>query len=535
VSRARLGVLVAVTLAAACGSEPPAGRNRADIGSVEEEAKVCAGANLVEGIDVSHYQPNVDWAAVKAAGREFAFIKASEGTGYTDPSFAGHWANSKAAGLLRGAYHFHRVDSDPIAQADHFLSVVGALGPGDMIMLDVEDAAHGGTPSSITANVQACIDHIAQKAGKLPVLYTGMWYWTGHMGTPTGFSKYPMFIAAYPSAYSSFTSKSYCPTIPDDFSKWAFWQYSDGSPSVTAGIPPMPGVGQSCDRDVFQGTLAELMAFAGGGGGADWAATFVKQSWPYASAAPIQMTVGQTLTGSIDLKNTGTKTWPAGVVRLAPIPHDKASDLAAGSWLSPTRVSSVAADVKPGETGHFEWDLTASKTGDFMPYFGLVAEGIAWFADSGGPADNVLQVNVHVAAAPPMGGMGGMGAAGTGAGGGPAGKAGSGVAGSAGSGAKAGAGGASVGAGGKGGGQVGPAGSGAGGGAAGATTGAGGAEAGAGTTGAAGYAVVNQDSPTGGGGCGCRVDGASTPAVPWAGVLGIGLAVLRRRRRANHS
>ena len=273
-------VLAAASLAA-CNSDQPTPRRHADVGSTDEALKVCPGKNVVEGLDVSHYEPTVDWAKVKASGREFAFMKATEGTGYTDPSFTMHWANSKAAGLLRGAYHFHRVDVDPIAQADHFLSVVGKIEPGDMIMLDVEDAAHGGTASSITANVKACIEHIASKAGHVPVLYTGMWYWTGHMGTPTGFSKYPMFMAAYPSAYSSYTSGSYCPTIPNDFSTWAFWQYSDGDPSVTAGIPPMPGIGQGCDRDVFNGTLAELKAFAGvptgaggtGGAGAGGSAT----------------------------------------------------------------------------------------------------------------------------------------------------------------------------------------------------------------------------------------------------------------------
>lgn len=33
-----------------------------------------------QGIDVSGYQPSVDWAAAKANGLTFAFIKATEGT-----------------------------------------------------------------------------------------------------------------------------------------------------------------------------------------------------------------------------------------------------------------------------------------------------------------------------------------------------------------------------------------------------------------------------------------------------------------------
>ena len=155
--------------------------------------------------------------------------------------------------------------------------------------------------------------------------------------------------------------------------------------------------------------------------GPTWAAHFVSQSWPFASAAPIQMTQYQAQTGSIDLKNTGNKTWPAGVVKLAPIPRDQASSLAASTWISPTRVSTLGADVAPGGTGHFEWDFYPQQAGDFQPYFGLVAEGVTWFADSGGPGDNVMQVKVHVAPGsppPPMTTSSSAGAGG-GAGGAP--------------------------------------------------------------------------------------------------------------------
>ena len=142
-----------------------------------------------------------------------------------------------------------------------------------------------------------------------------------------------------------------------------------------------------------------------------WAASYVGQSWPLASAPPIQLKQYQKQTGSIDLKNMGTIKWPADVVKLAPIPRDKASSFAASTWMSATRVSTIAADVAPGETGHFEWDLYPQEAGDFAPYFGLVAEGVTWFADSGGPKDDVLQVTVHVEPGPPPA-MTGSGASG---------------------------------------------------------------------------------------------------------------------------
>src|SRR3954453_10276082 len=59
----------------------------------------------LRGIDVSHHQGQIDWSAVKASGIQFAYIKATEGTEFTDATFAENWRNSNTAGIVRGAYH----------------------------------------------------------------------------------------------------------------------------------------------------------------------------------------------------------------------------------------------------------------------------------------------------------------------------------------------------------------------------------------------------------------------------------------------
>src|SRR5215218_9032286 len=76
------------------------------------------------GVDVSHYQGNVDWAEVEAAGVGFAFLKATEGTTFTDRTFRRHWAALGETRILRGAYHRFRPGRDAAAQAEHFLAVV---------------------------------------------------------------------------------------------------------------------------------------------------------------------------------------------------------------------------------------------------------------------------------------------------------------------------------------------------------------------------------------------------------------------------
>ncbi|NJK52148.1 MAG: hypothetical protein HC936_03745 [Leptolyngbyaceae cyanobacterium SU_3_3] len=61
---------------------------------------------VLEGIDVSVYQGNIDWATVASQGIYYGFAKATEGASTTDPAFAKNWAGMKSVGLVRGAYHF---------------------------------------------------------------------------------------------------------------------------------------------------------------------------------------------------------------------------------------------------------------------------------------------------------------------------------------------------------------------------------------------------------------------------------------------
>jgi hypothetical protein len=130
----------------------------------------------------------------------------------------------------------------------------------------------------------------------------------------------------------------------------------------------------------------------------DYRGTFKDQSFPL-SPSPLTVNEGDVATGYIELTNTGTQTWLAGTTKLAPIPRDKASPFADKSWLSPTRISTVAADVAPGAVGRFDVALDANAVGDTEVEFGLVEENVTWFADApkgGGPADGFLKVHFVV-------------------------------------------------------------------------------------------------------------------------------------------
>lgn len=73
----------------------------------------------------------------------------------------------------------------------------------------------------------------------------------------------------------------------------------------------------------------------------------------------------------------------------------------ATDWLSDNRAASVDKEVKRGERGKFCFSVRAPATpSTITEHFGLVQEGVAWFADSGGPADDALWLKITATDAP---------------------------------------------------------------------------------------------------------------------------------------
>ena len=147
-----------------------------------------------------------------------------------------------------------------------------------------------------------------------------------------------------------------------------------------------------------------------------YAAQFVSQTFPLSHVAALQLVEGEEQEGSIVFKNVGSATWKPGTTRLAPTPRDVASPLVGTGWLAPHRAAGVTATTAAGANGTFTFKLKGNTVGNFTQTFGLLEEGVAWFADQGGPADTLITVKVTVVARPPSG-AGGGGGSGGGAGG----------------------------------------------------------------------------------------------------------------------
>jgi lysozyme len=231
-----LGLLVT-----GCGAPPPGLGEKT--GTTSAAVTVC-GMTSVTGIDVYHGDNNgnpIDWSTVAAGGQSFGFAKATESTNFDDPQFSANWAGMKAADMKRGAYHFHDPSADPMAQAQFFLQAVGTPSPGDMLVLDFETSG-GLSDQQLAAAADTFLSAVQTATGITPMLYASSDFLSdwGDLG------KWPLWVANYGVT---------CPGVPSAWTTYTFWQNS--------GSGMVGGIGAAVDTDVYNGTVAELMAMGG--------------------------------------------------------------------------------------------------------------------------------------------------------------------------------------------------------------------------------------------------------------------------------
>jgi lysozyme len=203
------------------------------------------GGAQVQGIDVSSYQGTIDWTQVAGAGIGFAFIRVSDGTQAPDGDFAANWAGAKAAGVIRGAYQYIRASEDGATQADLLISGIGGqVLAGDLPPVADVETLDGETAAHLIACLQNWIAEVESKLGVTPIIYCGQGFWNT-LGTNGAFWACDLWVANWQVS---------SPAIPSDWATWNFWQYND-----TGSIP---GMSSPPDVDVFNGTLADLQAYA---------------------------------------------------------------------------------------------------------------------------------------------------------------------------------------------------------------------------------------------------------------------------------
>ena len=145
------------------------------------------------GIDVSKYQPSINWGSVKASGIDFVIIRcgyrgASTGALIEDPYFKSHIKGAKSAGLKVGVYFFSTAlsEAEAVEEASMCAALCGGYGLNYPVFLDVESSSRPGyntlSASQRTANIKAFCQTISS-AGYTPGLYANKTWLTEKINT----------------------------------------------------------------------------------------------------------------------------------------------------------------------------------------------------------------------------------------------------------------------------------------------------------------------------------------------------------------
>jgi len=195
----------------------------------------------VWGVDVSSYQGAVDWPLLARQGVDFAFIKATEGSGLQDRCFADNWAGARAAGVAVGAYHFFSYDSSGEEQAANFIAAVpaeaGALPPVVDIEFYGEYLDRPKAAEEVWPILDALVARLTEHYGRAPILYV----------TQRSYSLY--IRGRYPDCPLWVSMPMVAPVWND----WTFWQYSH-----SARLTGYSGPETRIDLNVFRGSMEEL-------------------------------------------------------------------------------------------------------------------------------------------------------------------------------------------------------------------------------------------------------------------------------------
>lgn len=171
-----------------------------------------------KGVDLSHYQGDVNMEALAKQEIDFIYVKATEGSDFVDDHYANNNKNAMDAGLLTGAYHFFSFDSEGVTQAEHFIKTIGNQKGKLIPAVDVEyygnKRKNPPDVQDVQTSLQKCLDTLEEEYRHKPVIYTTIPFYNKYIRG--NFEEYPLWIRNVYFPANIFPGKH-----------WTFWQYDD--------------------------------------------------------------------------------------------------------------------------------------------------------------------------------------------------------------------------------------------------------------------------------------------------------------------
>ncbi len=194
----------------------------------------CKVHVALKGIDVSKYQKDINWSAVKASGIDFAIIRC----GYTgtdsltpqvDPYFSANYTNALQAGIKVGAYYYSCATNVAMAEqeANKVLSILNGIPLDYPVVYDIEYSGHRTMNSEALADVVSTFLNTMQAAGYKTAVYSSPSIFNSNLSS-SRLDVYDRWVAHWGVNMPNF-SKPY-----------TMWQCGYGTvPGITTGVVDM--------------------------------------------------------------------------------------------------------------------------------------------------------------------------------------------------------------------------------------------------------------------------------------------------------
>ncbi len=189
----------------------------------ENTELVLGGGSLTVGIDVSKWNQEIDWEAVKEAGVEFAIIRcgyrgASTGALIVDPMFTQNIEGAIAAGIPVGVYFFTQAvtEVEAVEEASMVIDLIRQYDVDYPVFLDSESAGGAGRADNLSTSDRTKISLAFLQTIKTAGYETGIYgstNWLNNRLNMTDLSAYRTWLAEYAD-------------IPSYAGYYHMWQYT---------------------------------------------------------------------------------------------------------------------------------------------------------------------------------------------------------------------------------------------------------------------------------------------------------------------
>lgn len=171
-----------------------------NVNSFEARADLVPGQAIAWGVDVSKYQKNINWAQVKAAGCQFAIIKAFSTKGGIDPFFVQNVMQANAVGIKTGAYvySYARSVEEAVAEANMMVALLQNMSVSFPVCFDIEDKTQAALDPMAKAAICTAFCQVIDQAGYQPCIYSSKSWFTSKIG-PVAYDKW---VAQWNASYN---------------------------------------------------------------------------------------------------------------------------------------------------------------------------------------------------------------------------------------------------------------------------------------------------------------------------------------------